>query len=372
MAKHSRDDDDSLSFDEIAGPALDDGSDSDEPAGSTPTKRRNFFARHKVFTAILVLFGLIVGSVVGFGLYLNGKLSDVATYTSSLKDEERVEKYTPPAGQQGPAPINILLLGADKTSGKSVSELIAAGQWDVGSMRSDTIMLVHIPSDRSQIQLVSFPRDSWVPVPGQGTAKINAAFSYGGPDLAIQTVEQLTQTYIDHVMIVDWDGFKGITDALGGVSLYVPGQGNVTMDGEEALDYVRERKDLPGGDFDRIKRQQNFLRAIMKQAVDSVSFTNIGMMVDLLSVVTQNVTVDSAMTPEVMRGLAWDLRGVKSSNVTFMTVPVTGTGTEGDQSVVYIDDPKAQELYTALREDTMTQYLSSTDADTLGDETSVN
>ncbi|GAB3296393.1 LytR family transcriptional regulator [Epidermidibacterium keratini] len=371
MAKHNRDDDDSLSFDEIAGPAADDSSVSDEVAGSTPAKRRGFFARHKVFTVFLVLIGLIVGSVVGFGLYLNGKLSDVATYTSSLKDEERVEKYTAP-NATGPAPINILLLGADKTSGKSVSELIAAGQWDVGSMRSDTIMLVHIPSDRSQIQLVSFPRDSWVPVPGQGTTKINAAFSYGGPDLAIQTVEQLTQVYIDHLMIVDWDGFKGITDALGGVTLYVPGQGSVKMNGDEALDYVRERKDLPGGDFDRIKRQQNFLRQIMKQTVDSVSFTNIGMMLDLLSVITQNVTVDAGMTPEVMRSMAWDLRGVKSSNVTFMTVPTTGTGTEGDQSVVYIDDAKAQGLYQALREDTMTQYLSSTDADTLGDETSIN
>ncbi|WP_106849645.1 LCP family protein [Blastococcus sp. Marseille-P5729] len=368
MARGQYDDEaDNLRLDEIG------GTDESADDRASDGKRKGFFARHKVLTTFLVLIGLLVGSVVGFAFYLNSKLSDVDTYVSKLDDKDRVPKASAPPGQSGPPPVNILLLGADATSGKSIAELVAADTWDAGSMRSDTIMMVHIPSDRSRVYLMSFPRDSWVNIPGRsGNDKINAAFSYGGPDLALQTVEQYSQVHIDHVMMIDWEGFKDLTDALGGVSLHEPGQGQVKMNGEQALEYVRTRKSLPNGDFDRIKRQQNFLRQLMAQTVDSLSITDPLMLADVLNAITSNTTVDASFTPSVMRDLAWELRGIKTGNVTFFTVPTNGTGMEGDQSVVYLDDAANKELFKAVNEGLLPQYLNSNPPDSLPDPTNVN
>ena len=83
-------------------------------------------------------------------------------------------------------------------------------------------MIVHIPANRKGAYIISIPRDSWVTIPGHGQAKINAGFSFGGPTLMVQTVESVTGVRIDHVAIVDFDGFKQITDALGGVQITVP------------------------------------------------------------------------------------------------------------------------------------------------------
>ncbi|WP_153505266.1 LCP family protein [Cumulibacter manganitolerans] len=367
MAKHHDDDEDALRLEDLAG----DDSDSYRADSAPAGRRKNFFGRHKVLTAFLVLLGLLVGSVVGFAVYLNSKLSDVDTYVSKIDEKDRVPKVDVPAGQK--APINILLLGADKASGKSIAELIAAGKWAPGSMRSDTMMLVHIPADRSRVYLMSFPRDSWVNIPGrQGKDKINAAFSYGGPDLALKTIEQYSQVHIDHVMMIDWNGFKDLTDALGGVTINEPGVGTHKMNGEQALAYVRTRYTLPNGDFDRVKRQQNFLRAIMAQTVDSISVTDPLMLSGVLGAVANNTTVDADFTPSVMRDLAWEMRGIKTQNVSFFTVPTKGTGMEGAASVVYLDDARCKELFTAVNNGLLPQYMNSHKVDSLPDPSNVN
>ena len=113
-------------------------------------------------------------------------------------------------------PLNILLLGADHGQvGQSVAEDLEDGKWTPGQHLSDTIMVLHIPADRKSVQLVSIPRDTWVTIDGYpadgGHGKINAAFSYGGPELAYKTVEQLTGLKIDHVAIIDWVGFRDLT-----------------------------------------------------------------------------------------------------------------------------------------------------------------
>lgn len=361
------DHDDALSLDDLTDGENHDNADENAPGG----KRKKFFARHKVLTAFLALVVLLVGSVVGFAFYLNSKLSDVDTYVSKIDESSRVPKVDVPEGQN--APINILLLGADKSAGKSISELVAADTWDPGSMRSDTLMLVHIPADRSRVYLMSFPRDSWVNIPGrEGKDKINAAFSYGGPDLALQTVEQYSQVHIDHVVMIDWNGFKALTDALGGVTINEPGKGEHKMSGEEALAYVRTRYSLPNGDFDRVKRQQNFLRALMSQTVDSISITDPFMLSGVLGAVASNTTVDSEFTPSVMRDLAWELRGIKTQNVSFFTVPTNGTGMEGAASVVYLDDAGCKELFTAVNKGLMPQYMNSHKVDSLPAPSNVN
>ncbi len=162
--------------------------------------------------------------------------------------------------------MNILLLGSDSRISTD------PGAWIRGAQRTDAIMVAHIPADRSAVTVTSIPRDSWVSIPGNGKNKINAAFSFGGPTLMVKTVEKYTGVRIDHVVIVDFEGFKDITDELDGVRINVAAStsdersafaaGPQTMDGETALKYVRQRHNLPGGDFDRVKRQQNWIRAV--------------------------------------------------------------------------------------------------------------
>lgn len=360
MARHSPDGENSLRLDDLMPERSDSASDSGSDA---KPKRANFFARHKVLTAFLVLIGLLVGSVAGFAFYLNSRLSNIDTYVSKIAETDRVP--SPPAPAAGPPPVNILLLGADASSGPSIAQQVESGKWNSGSMRSDAIMLLHIPADRSRIYLMSFPRDSWIDIPGRGMDKVNAAFSYGGPDLALQTIEQYTQVYINHVMMIDWNGFKDLTDALGGVTITEPGVGAVQMDGTKALDYVRTRKSLPNGDFDRVKRQQNFIRQIMAQTVDNISITDPLMLADILTAITDNTTVDSSFTPEVMRNLAWEMRAFKTANVSFLTVPTNGTGMEGAASVVHLDDAQNQQMFQAMKDGQLTQYFTNNKADAL-------
>jgi LCP family protein required for cell wall assembly len=231
-------------------------------------------------------------------------------------------------------------------------------------------MLVHLPTDRHRAYLVSFPRDSWVPIQGHGNAKLNAALSFGGPPLLIATIERLTGVRIDHFAIVDFEGFRSMTDALGGVDVQVtrtvwaPAQkvlwpaGIHHLDGTRALDFVRQRHNLPGGDLGRIKRQQAFLKALARQAVDRGTLANPLKLNAFLEAATKAVSVDESLTTSRLRSLALQFRSVRAGDLVLLTAPVAGTGTEGRQSVVYLDRAKGQPLYRALREDTVEGYLA--------------
>jgi LCP family protein required for cell wall assembly len=238
--------------------------------------------------------------------------------------------------------------------------------------RADTIMLVHLPADRQRVYVISFPRDSWVRIPGHGKAKINAAFSFGGPPLLISTVERLTRARIEHFAIVDFAGFESMTDALGGVDVRVaetvrdPARkvvwpaGTHHLDGAQALDFVRQRYNLPGGDFDRIKRQHAFLKALAGGAVAKDTLTNPLKLNAFLEATTRAMSVDETLTLPELRSLAVQFRAVRRDDVVFMTAPVAGTGTEdGGQSVVYLDRARSRPLYRALRSDAVDRYVTA-------------
>ncbi|RAG68396.1 LytR family transcriptional regulator, partial [Burkholderia multivorans] len=133
-------------------------------------------------------------------------------------------------------------------------------------LRSDSILVMHLPENGSNVQIMSIPRDSWVDIEGQGKAKINAALSYGGLPLAVKTVSDFIGTPIDHVAIIDFEGFKGLTDSLGRVRVnseqaftqngYTFEKGENLLNGDEALTFVRERKSFKDGDFQRARNQQ--------------------------------------------------------------------------------------------------------------------
>jgi LCP family protein required for cell wall assembly len=266
---------------------------------------------------------------------------------------------------------NWLLVGSDRRADQATTDLDANQPlWRYGAQRADTIMLVHLPADRGRIYLVSFPRDAWVPIQGQGKAKLNAAFSFGGPPLLIATMERLTGVRVDHLAILDFEGFRSMTDALGGVDVHVtrtvwaPAQkvlwpaGTHHLDGARALDFVRQRHNLPGGDLGRIKRQQAFLKALAGQVVERGTLANPLKLNAFLDAATKAVSVDESLTISRLRSLALRFRWVRPGDVVFVTAPVAGTGTEGRQSVLYLDRTRGKRLYRALREDTVEGYLA--------------
>jgi LCP family protein required for cell wall assembly len=277
-----------------------------------------------------------------------------------------------------------LLVGLDSrsdlpTTGKDAK----APEWKPGAQRSDTMMLVHLPADHKHVYVVSLPRDSWVAIPGHGHAKLNAAFSWGGPPLLIDTVQRLTRVSVDHLAVIDWSGFKELTDAVGGVDITVdktvprhngPGgvwtAGTHHMNGSEALDYVRERYGLPRGDLDRTHRQQNFLRAVLSKVLTGSTFTNPLKLKRTLDRLTSVVSVDDRLSNGDLRDLVWNMRHVRSSGMVFMNAPVSGFDMIQKQSVVLLDANGTSALWEAMRNDTMAQYVATNTVDKLGDHVS--
>jgi LCP family protein required for cell wall assembly len=326
---------------------------------STTRTRR----RRRVALILLMSFCILLVSATGVAYYLGqrvvGPIDRIEGVFSDLEDR-------PPRPTTGPAAdaVNILLLGTDRRSAvPTTGERAEAAQWVPGAQRADAMMLVHIDGDRGGVSVVSLPRDSWVEVPGRGYDKLNAAYSYGGPSLAVEAVEQLTQVRIDHLAVIDWAGVREVTDELGGVTVTVPETvhdsardrtweaGTHHLDGQAALDYVAQRYGLPGGDLDRARRQQNYLRTVMTDALVRIAEGGMWDVYELLRVMTSNLSVDDEWSTKDMARLAWSLRDLQESEVAFLTAPVAGFGWEGPQSVVRLDLGAGRTLWRAIRED---------------------
>ncbi|MEV4820635.1 LCP family protein [Micromonospora sp. NPDC049274] len=334
---------------------------SPEPTeGSTPDgprPRRRW--RRIILISLLVLVVLGAGGAVAGGLYLRSVESDI----------ERVDAFDGVPEESRPQPAvtgatNIMILGSDSRDPERTS----------GS-RTDTIILAHLPKDRSSAQLISIPRDTWVPVPkskdgnhGGRDAKVNAAYAWGGVPLMVQTVESFTGVRVDHVALIDFAGFKEIIDALGGVdidseksftSIHPPfrtfKQGVQRMDGEAALDYSRQRKQFAEGDFARIRHQQQVIRAIIDKASSGGILTNPAKLNSFLKATSNSVSVDKELS---LLDMATQLRGVRGGNMTFLTSPTKGTGQVGSESVVFADKARVKTFYDAVRRDSVREIVS--------------
>jgi LCP family protein required for cell wall assembly len=309
---------------------------------------------------IVVLVLLLTAVVGGWVLYLNAQLSAVPRFQLDLARAGR-----PAAVAGAGSSTNILLAGVDDGLGTDLREALASDDWPEGVFRSDTIMVVHLAADPDEIQLISIPRDSYVPVHGYGRTKINAAFSYGGPSLLARTVEDLIDLRIDHVAVVDLDGFREISEALGGVTVQTPETGPETLEGDAALEYVRERKSLPNGDFDRIQRQQNFLRAVLTQAESSGTLTSPIGITRLVSTVTSHLAVDETFTNGAIRALAMDSRGLRPRDIRFVTVPTRGTATIDGASVVRVHTAAVREMFAAVARGQFESWYATNPVDEL-------
>lgn len=314
---------------------------------------------------LILLLG--VGAVIAVTVVRNNLDSNVERIGDPFEALPTRPPETAPEGTPvSETAMNILVLGSDSR--------ISAGepsQWEQGAQRTDVIMLVHLPAHRESAYAMSIPRDSWVQIPGHGEGKINAAYSLGGPTLIIQTVEQLTGVRIDHFAVTDFESFQAITDELGGVLITLRDDlvsngdvilpaGQHLMSGEEALTYVRQRKDLQRGDFDRVQRQQAWMRAIFARMRNEQTLQNPATSIPFLNAVTRSVAFDEGLTRAVMDDLIDRARGLGSTDIGFFTVPIEGTGTSADgQSIVVLDRPAFDELMVAVREDRVREYLAA-------------
>lgn len=354
-------------------------------AGGTRTKPQSFVRRHRLLIALAVVLVVIAGSAGGYLFWLNNRFTAIPRISAGI--EENPEKN---GSKEKDQPLNILLLGADNGADtQSVAADLKDGKWTPFVHRSDTMIIAHIPADRTSVQLVSIPRDAWVPVKGypedDGHAKINAAFAFGGPSLAIDTVEELTGISIDHLAVIDWLGFKDLTTKLGGIRVYIPQafydtsqriqweQGWQTLEGQKALAYVRTRYNLPdeSGDFGRIARQQNFLRSTMGKLLSSTS--NIFTMTKVVNVIVKYLTIDDTWDNDEIRNLALSLRGVGKDNVDFLTAPFGKYDTTSDgQSIVRLARKQNQELFADLDNDNIAHYLDKYPKEALAGDKSID
>ncbi|MCX4705080.1 LCP family protein [Streptomyces sp. NBC_01373] len=309
--------------------------------------------RHRGLLFLLIC--VVVAALGVLGLGVGGTWWATEHYGDQVK---RIPHVFP----QGPRPeagegTTFLLAGVDSRSAKpTTGDDATADLWKVGAQRSDTLMLVHLGPGEHTSYTVSIPRDSWVPIPGHGHAKINAAFSWGGPPLLIQTVEQLTGARVDHFAVIDWHGFRSLTDAVGGVPIavsensYDPEQGRRfqagthTMNGEEALSYVRQRHGLPGGELDRIKRQQQFLRALVDEIRGEVSVTDPLKVDRMLDAITRTVSVDHRLSNGDLRDLVFGLRHLDSADAHFTTAPIVRSDMIDRQYVLILDRAGLRQL----------------------------
>ena len=268
--------------------------------------------------------------------------------------------------------MNVLLVGSDSRENTSGYIAEATGKGDAGTsgQRSDTIMVLHIDPSQQKAAIMSIPRDLYIPIPGTGGKdKVNTAFSIGGPQLLIRTIKEALGIDINHYVEVDFTGFERIVDTIGGVNVYadypardemtgldIPKAGCIELDGYQALAYVRSRyyetyeggRWVPGSnsDIDRIARQQDFIRRIMKKAV-AAGLGNPLTLNRLIGIGVENVKVDQQMSTKDITKLARRFRSIDPDTVDMLTLPTTD-GFAGDAAVQLLDMSKAREYIDRL------------------------
>ncbi|WP_408633427.1 LCP family protein [Mycolicibacterium arenosum] len=314
------------------------------PRAAKPRRKRRW---GRIVLSLLLVSVLAVG---GLGIWLDTALHRIPALTA----------YTDrPAAGKG---TTWLLVGSDSRQDltpEQQAELTTGG--DLGTGRTDTILLVHVPGLGSDAPttMVSIPRDSYVDIPGYGQDKINAAFSLGGAPLLAQTVEQATGMRLDHYAEVGFDGFAVLVDAVGGVTM-CPAEpisdplagidlpaGCQKLDGRTALGFVRTRA-TPRADLDRMVNQRQFMSALVQRAASPAVLLNPLRWYPMTRAAVAAIAVDEDAHVWDLGRLAWALHG----DVTTTTVPIGEYTDNGSGSVVMWDGDTASRLFEALATDT--------------------
>src|SRR5262245_22267037 len=341
--------------------------DSGVPEGG---KRRGKAKTHhtvaKAVGATMVVIALVTGLTVVF-LYrhYNGNLN-----VKDISSELGTDRPSPEAPKGPHGPINIMIMGSDNRDapGDHIDNLTGIGK------RSDTTILLHLSGDREHAYGISIPRDSIVdrpaclndngnPISQPATGVMwNDAFNIGGPGCTVRQFEQLTGIPVDHYVVVDFNGFKSMVDAIGGVEVCIPHAvndpiGHITLpagthkfSGTQALNYVRERHSLGNGsDIGRMKRQQAFIASMAHQAISANTLANPINLAKFIDAATKSLTLDPDIgSISKLIGLAYQFRHIGLDHIQFVTTPWMPDPSDPNR-VVWA--PQADRLWRAIDND---------------------
>lgn len=296
-----------------------------------PSKRATTI---KVLGVTVLVLALTTALTVVFVVrHLNGNLQ-VVDISNQLQD--RPSKLLDEAAPD--EPLNILVMGSDTREGEG-----NAIDQEVGAEASDTTILVHVSADRQRAYGISIPRDSMVDrpecelgaIPAEDYVMWNQAFSLGGPACTIQQFEQLTGVFVDHYVVVDFNGFRNMVDAIGGVEVCIPETiddrehgiyleaGTREIEGKQALAYVRQRYAVGNGsDIGRMKRQQSFIASMANKVVSARTLTDPVRLFRFLDAATESLRVDPGLQDmPALAGLGTQFKDIGLSKIQFLTIP---------------------------------------------------
>jgi LCP family protein required for cell wall assembly len=299
-----------------------------------------------------ILLGLValivVLAIIGTYLYfnINGKLNRANVLVAY--------SGRPVAG----AGTNWLITGSDSRGGLTRADeaQLSLGH-DVEGQRSDTIMVLHIPANGNPPILVSIPRDSYVPIPGHGYNKINAAYAFGGPKLLAETVQNVTGLYINHWLGIGLGGLVDAVNAVGGVRMCLPSplvdpkahlnlkKGCQNLNGDQVLGFVRTRN-FPLGDIQREEDQRLLLTALLKKMTSPGTMFNPFASIPAANAVAGTLDVDSGVSLLDLYSVGQALKSPVSTSVPFGEFENTSVG-----SVIRWDKTRALELFGDLKAD---------------------
>lgn len=344
---------------------------------------------HPVVKGILAACSAAALVVSGVGYFTVGKLdSQLSASELNIGKKQRNDDNEALDGA-----VDILLVGSDSRTDAQGNPLspdelarLNAGEAD-GEINTDTMMVIRVPEDGSRATAVSIPRDTYVHTDDYGNMKINGVYGAHagakreellddgeaeGPELEqqvaragqeglIDAIADLTGVEVDHFAQVGLLGFVLLTDAVGGVDVCLNAPvneplsganfpaGEQTLDGTQALSFVRQRHDLPRGDLDRIVRQQAYMASLVQRILSAGTLTNPSKLRDLSNAAERSVTLDRGW--DVVR-FAQQMSGLGGGNVTFTTIPVTSVNGVGDygESIITVDPPQVHRFMETVVE----------------------
>lgn len=344
--------------------------------GPAPPPAGGRSGRRKLIAAVVA--ALLVVGVAAAALLLNRPRTETSAPAASPSAPASTPSATPtptptppppPPPEPPPTDLNILLIGSDSRVNARADALAGANS----DQRGDVLVLIHLPADRQHVYGISIMRDLWVDIPDYGGAKVNAGLELGGIPLQTRTVEALLKTHVDHTVMVDFEGFAALVDALGGIDVdvttpftgtiesqhyYAPGVNR--LNGALALDFVRERKAFADGDYQRVRNQQTFLKAVIAKAVSGGGLADPAAARAFITGVLPHVSVTPGLTTETLARIAFSLRTVPPGNGAFFALPTAGIGTSTDGQSIVLQNPAATaEVAAALAAGTLPDYIAS-------------
>ena len=351
-------------------------------SSTTPAGRRRVSRVILSVLAALILLTTVVGAGVGVVMgQLQGNITsvDVSEVLGSTPADKPILSVDEQTGN--PEPINIVLMGSDTRTGKGNGGFGSSTL--IGGQRSDTVIVLHIAADRKSAIAVSIPRDTIVTLPvckkdgkkvGGYRGRFNQAIEIGGPGCTIKAVNDLSGLDIHNFMLVDFNGFKTIVDAIGGVPICLATDVNDTksglkmskgkhiVQGEEALAFVRTRHGLgDGSDTSRIRRQQAFMSSLLRKVLSSGTLLNPAALLGVLNAATSSLTADPQLADiNNLKDLALSMKDLKPSNVTFTTLPWTPNA---DNATVSVNPVADAPIWDAIKNDTSWPPKGTTNSD---------